>query len=65
MKKIDMAQMERIEGGKSIDGQGTMDCINDAYDNHGWVSVWLYIQTIAIPVTGLAIATNCMAKNVH
>lgn len=44
-------------------GQATMDCIIDAYSNHGWLSVWVSVQSIYIPHTGLAIAGACAIKN--
>jgi hypothetical protein len=44
-------------------GQATMDCINDAYTNHGWVSVWAWVQTAYIPATGVAIAAACAGRN--
>lgn len=44
-------------------GQDTMDCIIDAYSNHGWVSVWLTIQSAYIPVTAAGIGAACAAKN--
>jgi hypothetical protein len=45
-------------------GQRTMDCINDAYSNHGWVSVFLTIETAFIPWTGVAIAAACAGGNI-
>lgn len=45
-------------------GQRTMDCIQDAYSNHGWVSVWVTVQSIFIPMTGVAIAAACAGGNV-
>lgn len=50
---------------KASAGQRTMDCIDDAYSNHGWVSVWLTIQSIAIPWTGVAIAAACAGQNIR
>lgn len=44
-------------------GQDTMDCINDAYTNHGWISVGLWVQSIALPQTGVAIAVACAGRN--
>jgi hypothetical protein len=44
-------------------GQATMDCITDAYSNHGWTSVWATVQSIFVPWTGAAIAGACAAKN--
>lgn len=45
-------------------GQRTMDCITDAYSNHGWVSVWVTVQSIFIPMTGVAIAAACAGGNI-
>lgn len=40
-------------------GQETADCIVDAYSNHGWISSWLWVQTLIIPTTGVIIAADC------
>jgi len=45
-------------------GQRTIDCINDAYTNHGWASVFLTIETAFIPWTGVAIAAACAGGNI-
>jgi len=37
------------------------DCIADAYSNHGWISVWAFVQTAFIPHTAAAIALACWA----
>lgn len=47
---------------KSI-GQDVMDCIEDAYTNHGWISVGLFIETAFIPETAAAIAAACLGRN--
>jgi hypothetical protein len=44
-------------------GQNTMDCINDVYSNHGWVSVWAFVQSAFIPATAGAFAAACAIKN--
>lgn len=44
-------------------GQSTMDCISDAYSNHGWLSVWATVQTAFLPQTAAAIAGACAARN--
>ncbi len=44
-------------------GQATMDCLSDAYTNHGWVSVWAFVQTAFIPATAAALAAACAAIN--
>lgn len=45
-------------------GQDVMDCLSDAYSNHGWVSVWAFIQTCFIPETAVALAAACVAVNI-
>lgn len=50
-------------GGKGT-GQNVANCIADAYTNHGWISVWAFVQTAFIPQTAVAIAAVCVAKNV-
>lgn len=42
-------------------GQAVADCLDDVYSNHGWVSVWAFVQTAFIPATGLALAAACAA----
>ena len=44
-------------------GQKTANCMNDAYSNHGWATVWLYVQSAFIPQTAVAIAAVCAIKN--
>lgn len=44
-------------------GQDTADCINDAYTNHGWTSVGLWIESICIPETGIVVAAACAITN--
>tara|TARA_B110001469_G_C9624403_1_gene311508 strand:- start:670 stop:1296 length:627 start_codon:yes stop_codon:yes gene_type:complete len=53
-----------IPGAQGSWGQNTMDCITDAYSNHGWISVWAWVQTAFIPMTGAAIAASCAMANV-
>ena len=43
-------------------GQGTADCINDVYSNHGWLSVWAWVQSAFIPATVAVIAAACMFR---
>jgi hypothetical protein len=50
-----------VSGGCS--GQNVVNCITDAYSNHGWVSVWLFVQTAYLPVTAAAVAGSCAAIN--
>jgi hypothetical protein len=40
-------------------GQAVADCVADAYNNHGWVSIWAQIQTLWIPQTLGAISAAC------
>lgn len=58
-----VATHEFRSGSSSGCGQAVMNCITDAYSNHGWASVWLFVQSIFIPSTGAAIATVCFVKN--
>lgn len=44
-------------------GQKVVDCVHDAYMNHGWVSLWVLIQSAFIPQTVVAIAYACCYKN--
>lgn len=44
-------------------GQATAECLVDAYSNHGWISVWAFVQTAFIPATAVALAAACAAKN--
>lgn len=41
-------------------GQSVANCIQDAYSNHGWISVWATIQSALLPETAVAIAIACM-----
>lgn len=58
MKELNNLQMEELNGGD------TMSCINDAYSNHGWLSVALFVETLFIPWTGVAVAGACALKNI-
>ena len=44
-------------------GQHTLNCVNDAYSNHGFISVWAVVQTAFIPQTAAAIAGACAVAN--
>ncbi|PIY09741.1 MAG: hypothetical protein COZ17_12090 [Flavobacteriaceae bacterium CG_4_10_14_3_um_filter_33_47] len=44
------------------DFHATANCLVDAYSNHGWVSVWAFVQTAFIPATGVALAAACAAN---
>jgi hypothetical protein len=61
MKRLELAQMAAIQGG--LDGQAVMNCMADAYMNHGWLSVWAFVQTAFIPETAVGIAVGCAIKN--
>jgi hypothetical protein len=45
-------------------GVGSAQCIQNAYTNNGWISTWAFIQTLAIPQTGIAIAADCIFHSV-
>lgn len=61
MEQLSVQQMEEIHGG--LTGQAVANCIADAYANHGWLSVWAFVQTAVIPETAVAIAAACAAQN--
>ena len=61
MNELDFGTMEGISGGNR--GQDTMNCIQHAYSRNGWISVWAWVQTGFIPITGVAIASACVIKN--
>ncbi len=48
---------------QKINGQAVADCIRDAYSNHGWVSVALFVETAFIWQTAAAISIACAIKN--
>jgi hypothetical protein len=48
---------------KTCSGQNVMNCMTDAYTNHGWISVWISVQTAFIPATAAAMAGACAALN--
>ena len=50
------------EDGKSF-GQDVSDCLQDVYTNHGWISVWAFIQTCFIPETAIAFVGACIIVN--
>lgn len=41
----------------------TLNCIEDAYNNHGWASILLYVESAFIPVTAVVIAGDCLLHN--
>lgn len=44
-------------------GQQVMNCFQDAYQNHGWLSVWITVQSFVIPQTAGGILAVCAVKN--
>lgn len=44
-------------------GQNVANCIEDVYKNHGWISVWAWVQTAFVPHTALAITAACVGAN--
>lgn len=44
-------------------GQATLNCVIDSYSNHGWASVWNWVQSGFYPETIAAIAAACAIKN--
>jgi hypothetical protein len=61
MKELSFEKMEKLNGGRR--GQATMNCIEHAYTKNGWISVWAWVQTAYIPITGVAIAGACILNN--
>lgn len=51
--KIQTANAECMNGG------AVMNCMADVYSNHGWLSVWVTVQTGFLPQTGAAFAIAC------
>ncbi len=43
-------------------GQKVANCLDDVYSNHGWISVWAFVQTAFIPPTGVALAVACAVE---
>jgi len=44
-------------------GDAVIGCMSDAYSNHGWLSVALFIESAFIPETTVIIAAACAGKN--
>lgn len=42
--------------------QKILDCMDDVYRNHGWISVWAIVQSAFIPATVAALAVACAAS---
>lgn len=40
-------------------GQAVADCIAEVYTCMGWLSVWAWVQTAYLPITGVAIVLDC------
>ncbi|MEO9511754.1 MAG: hypothetical protein ABJN84_08440 [Flavobacteriaceae bacterium] len=40
-------------------GENTAACLDDAYSNHGWISVWAVVQSAFIPQTAAALTAAC------
>ena len=52
-----------VERHTQCTGANVMACISDAYSDHGWVSVWAFVQTAFLPQTAAAIGVMCAIKN--
>ncbi len=61
-KIISFEEMALIHGYGS--GAKVNACIVDAYSNHGWLSVALFLETCYIPAMGAAIVAACIVINV-
>jgi hypothetical protein len=74
--QLGVKQMTKIVGGKNPAcgetvacgggagwGNNTMNCITDAYSNHGWLSVWATVQSAFIPETLVAIGGYCAGRS--
>jgi len=48
---------------KAMCGGAVASCIGDAYSNHGWASVYIFVQSAFIPQTAVAIAGYCAMGN--
>jgi hypothetical protein len=48
---------------KSCTGQNVSNCLADVYTNHGWLSVWVTVQSAFIPATVAAFAAGCAVIN--
>ena len=51
-----------IEGGKN--GQDTLDCVNDAYTKHGWVSLALWGASALGPAGIILTTYACAVRNI-
>jgi hypothetical protein len=59
----DNSMVLRLKSIESGCGQAVMNCINDAYSNHGWTSVFAWVAGLYVPATAVGIAAACTAKN--
>jgi hypothetical protein len=59
-KEVEVTTLKSANG----TGQKTIDCINDAYTNHGWISVWAFVQSVFIPQTAVLIAADCALHSI-
>lgn len=62
IKLISFEEMALIQGYGA--GAKVNACIMDAYSNHGWLSVALFVQTCYMPVMGATIVAACIVLNV-
>ena len=44
-------------------GDAVISCMSDAYTNHGWLSVAIFIESAFLPQTTVVIAAACAGKN--
>jgi len=54
--ELNINEMVEIQGGS---GQDVANCISDAYTNHGWISVALWVESTFIQETLVAVAADC------
>lgn len=62
-----MNNQRKMDEDECYDGslaEYTLECIEDAYTNHGWLSVWAVVQSAIIWQTGPAIAVACAVEGV-
>ena len=57
MKELNVVQMANVIGGG---GDDVADCIADAYTNHGWISVVIWVGTLYNAGLGIGIALGCI-----
>lgn len=58
-----ISPLAKDNSGKEGCGQAVAECINDAYSNHGWASVFLTLSTLVFWHSGAGIVAGCIAKN--